>query len=56
MRGGRIAPAIVALVALAAIAAAVWQLEAARRGVTTERLAVGATPVTVFGPRVRAWR
>jgi dienelactone hydrolase len=52
-RGGRIAPAVVALVALAAIASAVWQLEAARRGVTTERLAVGATPVTVFGPRVR---
>jgi dienelactone hydrolase len=49
-RGGRIAPVVVALVALAAIAAAVWQLEAARRGMTVEHRETGATPVTVFRP------
>jgi dienelactone hydrolase len=46
-----LAPAAVALLALAAIVFAVWPLEAARRGLVVERVAVGTVPVTVFRPR-----
>jgi dienelactone hydrolase len=52
MRREAVLPALVALLAIAAIAVGVWRLEQATRGVTVERFAVGATPVTVFGPRV----
>jgi dienelactone hydrolase len=52
MRREAVLPVLVALLALAAIAFGVWRLEQATRGVTVERLAVGATPVTVFRPRV----
>ena len=41
---------LAAALALLAIASAVWQLEAARRGVLISSLSVGTTPVTVFRP------
>jgi dienelactone hydrolase len=40
------------VLALLAIVCAVWQLEAARRGVTIQKLTIGSTPVTVFRPAV----
>lgn len=49
-RVGRIAPALVALLAVTAIAIGIWRLESATRGLSVERYAVGATPVTVFRP------
>jgi dienelactone hydrolase len=46
----RTAALLVAVASLAAIVAAVWQLEAATRGVTIERAMIDATPLTVFRP------
>ena len=37
-----------------AIVAGLWQLEALRAGLTIERVAVGAIPVTVFRPATTA--
>jgi dienelactone hydrolase len=45
---------LAAALALLAIAAAAWQLEAARRGVLISSQSVGSTPVTVFRPEASA--
>ena len=43
-------PGVVAALALLAIVTALWQLEAATRGLDVQKLTLGSTPVTVFRP------